>query len=209
MPACAVPSWPSPRSRRRARRRRRTMDRSRDTGSDPTASGEFITSSTVIGSRRWAYSLRVALSRALAAIIGPMCGGQPVRRDVGAAVRREEAARSGHQRRREGHVRRQRPHRVAFRLLLERDGEDAIVQARGDVRHRRDGGRRADRAGRVHPQHRLQMRAERARQKLLGLHDALEHVGRLADHDGVDVLVLEPGVEQRAVDCLAHQARRC
>src|SRR5213594_2877573 len=40
--------------------------------------GEFITSSTVIGSRRWAYSLCPALARALAATTGPMCGGQPV-----------------------------------------------------------------------------------------------------------------------------------
>src|SRR6185503_21386397 len=40
--------------------------------------GEFITSSTVMGSVRCAYSFRPALSRALAAIIGPMCGGAPV-----------------------------------------------------------------------------------------------------------------------------------
>src|SRR6185436_13694960 len=37
--------------------------------------GEFITSSTVIGSVRCAYSFRPALSRAFAAIIGPMCAG--------------------------------------------------------------------------------------------------------------------------------------
>ena len=48
-----------------------------------------------------------------------------------------------------------------------------------------------------------------ADQELLGLHDALEHVRRLADDDGVDVLVLQAGVEQRAIDRLAHQARRC
>src|SRR2546421_722885 len=42
------------------------------------SSGDCITSSTVIGSRRCAYSLRPALARALAATTGPMCGGHPV-----------------------------------------------------------------------------------------------------------------------------------
>ena len=48
-------------------------------------------------------------------------------------------------------------------------------------------GRAADRARRVHPEHRLAHRAERRREVQLGHHDALEHVGRLADDDGVDV----------------------
>src|SRR5262249_54547839 len=40
---------------------------------------------------------------------------------------------------------------------------------------------------------------------LLRLGHALEHVGRLADHDRVDVLMLQSGVGERAIDRLAHE----
>src|SRR5207249_7594847 len=65
--------------------------------------------------------------------------------------------------------------------------------------------RRADRAGGVYPDERLQVRTEGAGEELFRLHDALEHVRRFPDHDGVDVPVLEPRVEERAVDGLAHE----
>src|SRR6185369_5711472 len=55
-------------------------------------------------------------------------------------------------------------------------------------------------------QHRLHVRTECAGEKLLRLRHAFEHVRRLADDDGVDVLVLESSVEQRAVHGFAHQA---
>ena len=50
-----------------------------------------------------------------------------------------------------------------------------------------DDRRAADAAGGVHAQHRLARAAERVGEEELGLHDALERVGRLADHDRVDV----------------------
>ena len=46
---------------------------------------------------------------------------------------------------------------------------------------------------------------ERRRQVELGHHDALEHVGRLADDHGVDVGEPEPGVLERRQRRLAHQ----
>src|SRR5207248_976059 len=80
-------------------------------------------------------------------------------------------------------------------------------EPRGDVRHRRERGRGADRTRRVHADERLQVRADGAGQELLGLHDAFQLVGRLAHDDGVDVAVVEARVGERAVHCLAHQAR--
>src|SRR5262245_25732169 len=128
-------------------------------------------------------------------------------RHVGAAARREEAARPRDERRRERQVRRERPHRVPFRLLLPRDGEDAVEEPRADVGHRRQRGGRADRARGVHADERLQVRPERAGEELLGLHDALELIRRLADDDRIDVPVVESRVEERAIDRLAHEAR--
>ena len=58
----------------------------------------------------------------------------------------------------------------------------------------------------MHTNHRLQISTHSADQKLLRLHDALEHVGRLPEDDGVDVVVLEAGIEQRTVQGLTDQA---
>ena len=58
-------------------------------------------------------------------------------------------------------------------------------------------GRAADAARGVHPEQRLARRAERVGQVQLGHHHALEEVGRLADHDGVDVGPGHLGVGQR------------
>src|SRR5438876_3809328 len=125
--------------------------------------------------------------------------------DVRAHVRREVAARTRDQWLREGQVRRQGPHRVALGLLLEGDGEDPLEEPGAHVRYGGERGRRADRAGGVYPDERLQVRTEGAGEELFRLHDALEHVRRFPDHDGVDVPVLEPRVEERAVDGLAHE----
>ena len=126
--------------------------------------------------------------------------------DVRADERREVAAGSGHERRLERHPDREAPRRVALRLLLERDREHALVdpghhQLRGD-----DRGGAADAAGGVHAQHRLVRRAERVGEVHLGHEDALEHVGRLADHDGVDVGPVHPGVLERLDGGLAHES---
>ena len=74
-----------------------------------------------------------------------------------------------------------------------------------DQAGRDDPGRPADRARRVHPQQRLADRAERVGQVQLGHHHALEQVGRLAQHDRVDVGQGESGVGQRPVHRLAAQ----
>ena len=80
------------------------------------------------------------------------------------------------------------------------------MHARRHQVRRHDGGRPADRAGRVDAEHRLAHRAERRRQVELGHHDALEHVGGLADDDGVDVGEGQAGVLERGHRGLAHQA---
>ena len=64
----------------------------------------------------------------------------------------------------------------------------------------------ADRPGGVHPEHRLADRAERVGQVELGLHDALEEVGGLAEHDGVDVGDGHVGVVEGPEHGLAHEA---
>ena len=51
----------------------------------------------------------------------------------------------------------------------------------------------------------LPRRAERVGQVQLGLHDALEEVGRLAEHDGVDVGPVHLGVLERPGGRLANQ----
>src|SRR5262249_37522124 len=48
--------------------------------------------------------------------------------------------------------------------------------------------------------------AEGVREAELGHHHALEHVGRLPEDDGVDVLVTQPRVFQRAAGGLAQEA---
>ena len=121
---------------------------------------------------------------------------------------REVAARARVHRHDERHRHRQRPHRVGLRLLLEGDGQHAVVHARLHQRGRDDRRRAADRAGRVHAQQRLADGAERLGEVQLGHHHALEQVGRLADDDGVDVGEGELRVLERAVDGLAQQARR-
>ena len=64
----------------------------------------------------------------------------------------------------------------------------------------------ADRTGGVHPEHRLAHGAERVGEVQLGLHDALEQVGRLAEHDGVDVGHRHVGVVERPEHGFADEA---
>ena len=59
---------------------------------------------------------------------------------------------------------------------------------------RNDGGRPANRARSVNTEHRLADGTESARQIQLRHHDALEHVGGLAEDHGVDVGVGQPGI---------------
>ena len=80
------------------------------------------------------------------------------------------------------------------------------MDARLDEVGRDDRGGAADRAGGVHPDDRLAQRAERLGEVELRHHHALEHVGRLADDDRVDVLPVELGVGERAVGRLADEA---
>ncbi len=69
-----------------------------------------------------------------------------------------------------------------------------------------EGGRPADRAGRVHPDHGLADGAERRGQVELRHHVALEHVRGLADDHRVDIGPIEIGVGQRHLGRLAYQA---
>jgi hypothetical protein len=65
----------------------------------------------------------------------------------------------------------------------------------------------ADGTGGVHPEHRLADGAERVGEIQLGHRDAFEHVGRLADHDGVDVGPRHAGVFECLDCCLPHHPR--
>ena len=125
---------------------------------------------------------------------------------TGKPMFRVHTAGSGEQGLLEGDRQGQAPHGVGLGLLLEGEGEDGGVhpgrhQVRGDQRRRS-----ADRARRVDPHHRLADRAEGVGKVQLGHHDALEEVGRLADHHGVDVVERRPGIGERPVDRLAHEA---
>ena len=100
---------------------------------------------------------------------------------------------------------REAPRRVALALLLVRDGEHALVHARRHELRRDDRSRAADTARGVHAHHRLAHRAERVGEVELGHRDALEHVGRLADDDGVDVAPRHARVFERLDRGLAHE----
>ena len=80
------------------------------------------------------------------------------------------------------------------------------MPARDELR-RDDARRAADAAGGVHAHHRLADRAERVGEVQLGHRDALEHVGRLADDDRVDVGVRHARVVERLLRGFAHEAR--
>ena len=80
--------------------------------------------------------------------------------------------------------------------------DPCVDQAHRDVR-----GRATDAAGGVNAQERLADRSDRIGKVVLGQHHALEHVGRLADHDGVDVRKGEVRVFERAQRGFAQQAR--
>ena len=84
--------------------------------------------------------------------------------------------------------------------------EHPLVDARGDQVGGHQGRRPAHRPGGVHPEHGLAHRAQRRGQVELGHHDALEHVGGLADDHGVDVGPVEAGVLERPHGRLADQA---
>ncbi len=94
---------------------------------------------------------------------------------------------------------------VALGLLLEGDGQHRPVLARLDVRGGHDGGGAAHRSGRVDPEHGLAHRAEGVGEVELGLHHALEEVGSLAQHHGVDVGQRHLGVVEGPEDGLPHQ----
>ena len=100
----------------------------------------------------------------------------------------EVATGAGHQLLLERDGERQRPHGLGDRLLLPADGEHPLVHAGLHVAGRDDGRGAAHRAGGVHPEQRLADRSQRLGQVRLGHHDALEEVGGLAHHDGVDVV---------------------
>ena len=126
---------------------------------------------------------------------------------VGADERCEVTAGARDERRRERHRHRETPRRVALRLFLVRDGEHALVQARRDELGRDDARGSAHRAGRVHAHHRLADGAERVGEVQLRHRDALEHVGRLADDDRVDVGPGHARVVERLLRGLAHEPR--
>ena len=113
---------------------------------------------------------------------------------VGTDDGREEPPGPGQQGRREGLGHRQGPHGVGVRLLLEGHGEHPLVAARGHQVGGHDGRRPPHPARRVHPQHGLAHRPQGGGQVQLGHHDALEHVGGLADDHGVDVTPVHAGV---------------
>ena len=122
--------------------------------------------------------------------------------DVRADPRREGAARADAAAATAGEA----PLRVAFGLLLPRDREHPLVDARLDEVRGDDDRGTTDRARGVHAQHRLARAAQRVGEEQLGLHDALERVGRLADDDGVDVRPRAFGVVERARRRFAQQA---
>ncbi len=126
---------------------------------------------------------------------------------VGADDGGEEPARTRQQRSRERLGNRQCPHGVGVGLLLEGDGEDPLVTTGSDEMGGHDGRGPAYRPRRVDTQHGLAHRAQGRSQVQLGHHDALEHVGGLADHHGVDVTPVEPGVLEGACRRLAHEPR--
>ena len=152
---------------------------------------------------RCAYGFFSALSRSFTATCQPMYSGAPDLFDVGANPRRERAARADPAAASTGEA----PLRVAFALLLPRDREHAFVNARLDEVRSDDERRTADAARGVHAQHRLARAPERVGEEQLGLDDAFERVGRLADHDRVDVGERALGVFERAQCRLAQQAR--
>ena len=122
--------------------------------------------------------------------------------DVRADPRRERAARADAATAAAG----QAPLRVALALLLPRDREHTLVDTRLDEVRTDDERRAADRTRGVHAQHRLARAAERVGEEQLGLHDALERVGRLADDDRVDVGPRAFRVVQRPRRRLPQQA---
>ena len=146
------------------------------------------------------------LRRSFTATIAPMCVGRVRAADVGAHVRGEVAARARADRHGERHRNRQRPHGIRLGLLLPGDGEHALVHAglhRGSPRRcavepptepavcTRSSG--------------LPAAPSASARYSSGIIDALEHVGRLADDDGVDIVPGQAGVIECAIDRLAAQ----
>ena len=150
---------------------------------------------------RWAYGFFSAFSRSLTATFHPMCSGAPLRW-MYARMNGANAPPA--------------PSDAPLPLpsanwALPSDcfsnatASTRLVLAGLHVRRGDDAGRAADRAGGVHAEHRLAHRAERVGQVELRLHDALEEVGRLADHDGVDVGQRHVRVVERAEHGLADE----
>ena len=139
------------------------------------------------GRCRCAFGLRSAASRSFTATRWPMWRGAPERymyARISGAKKPPAPATSGAA----NGIGTDRPH-VA---LLSDCFSYATVSTRSwmpgrDELGRDDRGRPADRARGVHAHHRLADRAERVGEVELRHRDALEHVGRLADHDRVDV----------------------
>ena len=119
---------------------------------------------------------------------GRCARGAPERCDVRADERREVAAGARDERRLERHRHRQAPRRVALGLLLERDGEHALVDAGHHELGRDDRGRPADAAGGVHADHRLaRPRRARRRGRARASTTPSNMSGALPIDDGVDV----------------------
>ena len=122
--------------------------------------------------------------------------------DVGPDPRRERAARADAPAAAAGEA----PLRVALALLLPRDREHTFVDARLDEVRTDDERRTADTARGVHSQHGLSRTTERVGEEQLRLDDAFECIGRLADHDRVDVGPRALGVVERRERGLTQQA---
>ena len=74
------------------------------------------------------------------------------------------------------------------------------------VRGRDHRGRSTDRSGRVHTEHRLADRTQRVGEVQLRLHHALEDVGRLSEHDSINVGHCHLSVVKGSEHGLAHEA---
>ena len=165
-----------------------------------TISDSITFSMVMSGIFSWACGFLRALSRSFTATIGPTCGGCAASLDVLVDRRgeRDAGTAAGAAPEDAGGVR--------LGLLLERDGEHGLEQARLDEVGAEDGGVGADAAGGVHADHRLPGAAHRVGQEQLGLHHALELVRGLAEHDRLDVVPPHLGVVEGAAGRLPEQA---
>ena len=118
----------------------------------------------------------------------------------------EETAGPGDHGGRKGHLDGERPHGVGLALLLVGHGEDTLVHPGLDEACGHDRRGAAHAARRVDPEHGLAHAPQSFGEKEFGHHDALEHVGGLADDNRVDVFPVEFGVGECALGGFANQS---